>query len=110
MDDPNFGSPEFDLMLDGPAFVSASPVPEGTYYWRVAVMRDGEASGWSTPVQVKSIVVPRADRYETASPRSAAALATRRQSNWVSPGSCNAKTPGWCATLETTRLADVEGR
>jgi formylglycine-generating enzyme required for sulfatase activity len=56
--DSSFGSPEYDLMLDAPAFVPMSPVPEGKYYWRVAVVRDGEASSWSTPIEVNSIAVP----------------------------------------------------
>ena len=57
-EDPNFGSPEYDLMLDSPAFVPASPVPEGSYYWRVAVVQDAATSAWSVPVAVNSIAVP----------------------------------------------------
>jgi formylglycine-generating enzyme required for sulfatase activity len=56
--DSGFGSPEYDLMLDSPSFVPTSPVPDGQNYWRVAVVRDGQTSSWSTPLGVNSITLP----------------------------------------------------
>ncbi len=54
----DFSSPEYDLMLAGPAFVPEGPVPEGSYYWRVAVVRGGESSSWSTPAVANSMTLP----------------------------------------------------
>ena len=56
--DISFGSPEYDLMLAGPAFVPASPVPDGKYYWRAAVLRGGQTSGWSAAAEVNSMTLP----------------------------------------------------
>jgi formylglycine-generating enzyme required for sulfatase activity len=59
MDNNNdFSSPEYDAMLDGPAFVPASPVPEGKYYWRVAVIQDALTGSWSAPAEINSLVYP----------------------------------------------------
>ena len=54
----DFGSAEYDLMLEGPAFVPASPVPGGKYYWRVAVVKDPHTSSWSAPAEINSLVYP----------------------------------------------------
>ena len=54
----DFSSPEYDLVLDGSAFVPASPVPEGKYYWRVAVVDGALASPWSAPVEINSLAYP----------------------------------------------------
>jgi len=51
----DFSSPEYDLMLDGPAFVPNSAVPDGKYYWRVAVVQNGQAGPWSTPAEINSL-------------------------------------------------------
>ena len=77
--DSGFGSPEYDLKLDSPSFVPGSPVPDGKYYWRVAVERDGQTSGWSTPTEVNSMTLPAlsiagtvAEPDQTAAPYTAA--------------------------------------
>lgn len=56
--DSGFGSPEYDLILYSPTFVPDSPVPDGKYYWRVAVMRDGQTSDWSSPAEANSMTLP----------------------------------------------------
>jgi formylglycine-generating enzyme required for sulfatase activity len=59
--DISFSSPEYDLMLAGPTFVPPSPVPDGKNYWRAAVVRDGQTSGWSAPAEVNSMTLPSLD-------------------------------------------------
>jgi|GEM_PF-2274160 len=54
----DFSSPEYDLMLDGSAFVPASPVPGGKYYWRVAVVRGVQTGAWSASAEINSLVYP----------------------------------------------------
>ena len=56
----NFSSPEYDLMLDGSAFVPAGPVPGGKYYWRVAVVSGAQTGAWSVPAEMNSLVYPAA--------------------------------------------------
>ena len=56
----DFSSPEYDQMLDGPAFVAVSPVPGGTYYWRVAVVQGPLTGSWIAPAEVNSLVYPAA--------------------------------------------------
>lgn len=51
----DFSSPEYDLMLDGSAFVPNTPVPEGKYHWRVAVIQNGQAGYWSAPAEINSL-------------------------------------------------------
>ena len=83
----DFSSPEYDLMLDGPAFVPASPVPEGKYYWRVAVVQDGQTGSWSAPAEINSLTLSR-HRCGSAAP----APAAHPPRSWASSGSCSART------------------
>jgi len=62
----DFGSPEYDLILDGSAFVPASPVPEGKYYWRVAVVKDAQTSTWSASAEINSLVYYPVAPWDTA--------------------------------------------
>ncbi len=57
----DFSSPEYDLVLPGQAFVANSPVPEGTYYWRVKVLIDPNEGVWSSSKEIKSIAYPTTD-------------------------------------------------
>ena len=63
----DFGSPEYDLMLSGAAFASESPVPEGKYYWRVAVVQNS----LSVPgrLRPRSIVRPTRQRLLSVGPQ-----------------------------------------
>ena len=54
----DFSSPEYDAMLDSPAFVPVSPVPEGKYYWRVAVIQDALTGSWSASAEINSLAFP----------------------------------------------------
>ena len=54
-DNSNFASPEYDLTLDGPAFVPDESVPEGKYSWRVAVVQNAQTGPWSAPVEINSL-------------------------------------------------------
>jgi len=57
MDDKaDFISPIDDLILDSPAFVSPTIVPEGLYYWRVKVLFPNNLeSDWSPVIDVNSL-------------------------------------------------------
>ena len=66
--DSNLASPEYDLIVDGSAFVPASPIPEGKYYWRVAVVREAQIGAWSMPAEINSLEYPSTTtRIETQS-------------------------------------------
>lgn len=57
-DDPNFGSPLVDTVLNTPSFVPTAPLPAGSYYWRVnSTDGHGHTSAWSTPLRVNVIAV-----------------------------------------------------
>jgi len=59
MDDAvDFSSVFTDTLLTKSAFISANPVPEGTYYWRVKVILGGIESLWSGAKSVQSVDVP----------------------------------------------------
>jgi formylglycine-generating enzyme required for sulfatase activity len=64
-DNSDFASPEYDVMLASPAFVPESPVPDGHYYWRVAVIREGHAGCWSSGMEVNSLTWPGGSRNAT---------------------------------------------
>lgn len=57
-DDPSFASPNYDLILEVPSFVPTEIVPDGTYHWRVAVVRDGVQGAWSTPAGMEVVTRP----------------------------------------------------
>ena len=57
-DDPAFGSPLVDVILDQPRYVPAPPPPPGTYWWRVrAILGPGQMAAWSAPIRVTVIAV-----------------------------------------------------
>ncbi|MCD6290756.1 MAG: VWA domain-containing protein, partial [Anaerolineae bacterium] len=61
-DDPAFGSPVVDTILDEPRYAPDTPPPPGTYWWRVrSILGPGEASAWSTPARVTIIPVAEGD-------------------------------------------------
>ena len=70
-DNSDFGSPEEDTTLTQPAYTPTSPVPEGTYYWRVKVIFAGGQSSWSPGTEIASLALP----SPTASASHTAALA-----------------------------------
>ena len=82
-DDFSFGSPEYDLVLDGPAFVPASPVPDGQYYWRAAVVRGDQTSDWSMPAEVSSITLPGTQTGIREKPDQAAAAYDQSNCLWI---------------------------
>lgn len=57
-DNIDFSSPTVDTTLTEPAYIPTSPVPEGTYYWRVKVVSDGSESSWSPGVEIHSLTLP----------------------------------------------------
>lgn len=57
-DNADFSSPTEDTILSEPAYVPTSPVPEGTYYWRVKVIFEGGESSWSSGVEINSLTLP----------------------------------------------------
>ena len=59
-DNADFGSPVEDTTLTEPAYMPTSPVPEGTYYWRVKVIFEGDESPWSAGVEINSLTLPSA--------------------------------------------------
>jgi hypothetical protein len=60
-DDSSFVSPVVDETLTEPLYSAPSPVPDGTYYWRVQVQYDGYTSPWSPGVEVNSQTLPLPD-------------------------------------------------
>jgi hypothetical protein len=57
-DDPAFGSPLVDLILPQPYYQPKSPLPGGSYWWRVRALLDqGQAAAWSTPAHVTVVPV-----------------------------------------------------
>ena len=54
----DFSSPEVDLTLAEPVYLPASPVADGTYYWRVQVLYVAGQSAWSAAGQVTSLTLP----------------------------------------------------
>jgi len=54
----DFSSPTEDTILSEPSYVPTSPVPEGTYYWRVKVILEGDESPWSSGVEIRSLTLP----------------------------------------------------
>jgi len=58
-DDPAFGSPEVNTTLSEPYYEPTTPIPEGTYYWRVQTIdADGRRSAWSGGVQIIVMAIP----------------------------------------------------
>jgi hypothetical protein len=48
-DDPTFNSPIVDIEINTSFYITPTPLPAETYYWRVkAIDRTGESSRWST--------------------------------------------------------------
>ena len=45
--DPGFPSPGIDTTTPGTEFTPASPLPLGTFYWRVRASNQCGSSGWS---------------------------------------------------------------
>jgi len=57
-DDPSFGSPRVDVILNEPWYVPATPPPAGSYWWRVrAIDAQGRPAAWSTPTRVTVIAI-----------------------------------------------------
>ncbi|NOZ28107.1 MAG: VWA domain-containing protein [Chloroflexi bacterium] len=57
-DDPNFGSPELAVNVSVSWYKPTTPLPDGTFYYRVKARRsDGSESGWSATGQVTFITV-----------------------------------------------------
>ncbi len=57
-DDPAFGSPLVDTILDQPRYVPQIPPPPGSYWWRVrAILGLNQTAAWSTPARVTVIAV-----------------------------------------------------
>ena len=57
-DDSSFAPPIYDLVLESPSFVPTEIVPDGTYNWRVSVVRDEVQGTWSTPAEMKVVTRP----------------------------------------------------
>ena len=73
--DSNFSSPEINKNLDGASFTPTAALPDGTYYWRVAMRRSSTVIGHWTPTMAfikrswaPQALAPRADEVVNAQP------------------------------------------
>jgi Mg-chelatase subunit ChlD len=58
-DDPAFGSPIYDVTATETYFKPSSPLPAGTYYWRIKPLGGlGEEGPWLGPIQIGIVVFP----------------------------------------------------
>jgi len=58
--DANFSSPVINKKIDGTSHTPTTPLPDGTYYWRIAVRRSSSVLGHWTPTMtfVKQSLAP----------------------------------------------------
>jgi len=58
-DDPAFGSPLVDRLLDSPWYAPAEPPPAGSYWWRVRPLDPQFGAGaWSEPLRLGILAAP----------------------------------------------------